>query len=41
MGLFQLLFGRLAEAEPDTMRTFTAWALQRDRAAVHPAGAYL
>lgn len=34
LGLFERLFTRLAEADPDTLRTFTAWAFDIDRDAV-------
>lgn len=34
MGLFQILFRHIAEGDPETMRTFTSWALRRPRAEV-------
>jgi His-Xaa-Ser system radical SAM maturase HxsB len=36
LGLFRLLFRRLADADPETLRTFTAWATARPRDAVRP-----
>jgi His-Xaa-Ser system radical SAM maturase HxsB len=33
-GLFDLLFRHLAEANPETLRTFNAWALRRPRAEI-------
>lgn len=38
MGLFQILFGHLAEGDPETLRTFTAWAFNRARDEVIDAG---
>jgi His-Xaa-Ser system radical SAM maturase HxsB len=38
MGLFQILFRYIAEADPETMRTFTAWALRKPRSEVSPLG---
>lgn len=38
MGLFQILFGHLAEADPETLRTFTAWAMNRPREDIVDAG---
>lgn len=37
MALFRLLFDRIDKADPETMKTFAAWAFQRPRADVaHP-----
>lgn len=36
MGVFQILFGKLAEREPEAMRTFASWAFQRPRAMLNP-----
>ncbi|MDP3870417.1 His-Xaa-Ser system radical SAM maturase HxsB [Phenylobacterium sp.] len=38
MGLFKILFGHIAEGDPETMRTFTAWALNRPREDIVEAG---
>ena len=36
MSLFQLLFAKIAEREPDSMKTFLSWALSADRTDVKP-----
>ncbi|MEZ5938635.1 MAG: His-Xaa-Ser system radical SAM maturase HxsB [Hyphomonadaceae bacterium] len=36
MAQFQLLFGRIAERDPDTMKTLLGWVFQRDRGDVGP-----
>lgn len=36
MGIFQILFARLAERDPETMRTFASWAFKRPRGDAHP-----
>lgn len=36
MSLFQLLFAKIAEREPETMKTFLSWALNADRTGVSP-----
>lgn len=36
MALFHLLFAKLAERNPDTMRFFLAWAMSSDRTTLHP-----
>lgn len=38
MGLFQILFGHIAGGDPETLRTFTAWAFNRARDEVIDAG---
>ncbi len=38
MGLFQILFGHLAQGDPETLRTFTAWAFNRARGDIVDAG---
>jgi His-Xaa-Ser system radical SAM maturase HxsB len=38
LGLFRLLFRRLAGGDPETLRTFTAWALGRPRGEVARPG---
>jgi His-Xaa-Ser system radical SAM maturase HxsB len=38
LGLFERLFTRLAEADPDTMRTFMAWAFDRPRSEILHSG---
>jgi radical SAM protein with 4Fe4S-binding SPASM domain len=35
-GLFHILFRRLADADPETLRTFSAWALRKPRDEVAP-----
>lgn len=35
LGLFRLLFSRIADGDPETLRTFTAWALGRPRHEIH------
>lgn len=35
MALFHLLFAKLAERNPDTMRSFLAWAMSSDRNTLH------
>lgn len=37
-GLFQILFGHLADGDPETLKTFTAWAFNRHRQEVVDAG---
>lgn len=37
-GLFDIVFRRLAAGDPETLRTFTAWALRRPRAAISATG---
>jgi His-Xaa-Ser system radical SAM maturase HxsB len=37
-GMFDLLFRRMAAGEPETLRTFTAWALRRPRSEVGLGG---
>jgi His-Xaa-Ser system radical SAM maturase HxsB len=36
LGLFHILFRHIAEGDPETMRTFTAWALRQPRHDVSP-----
>jgi His-Xaa-Ser system radical SAM maturase HxsB len=38
MGVFQILFGHLAEGDSETLRTFTAWALNKPRDEVVATG---
>jgi His-Xaa-Ser system radical SAM maturase HxsB len=38
LGLFRLLFSRIASGDPETLRTFTAWAFQRSRGGVLDVG---
>ncbi|MDF1600204.1 His-Xaa-Ser system radical SAM maturase HxsB [Mesorhizobium sp. YIM 152430] len=38
MHIFRGLFRRVAEAEPETMRTFIAWAMRKPRDEVHVSG---
>lgn len=38
MGLFQILFGHLAQGDPETLRTFTAWAFSLARDEVVESG---
>lgn len=38
MGLFKILFGHIAAGDPETLRTFTAWAFNRPREDVVDAG---
>lgn len=38
MGLFGLLFDRIAEGDPETLRTFASWAFQRPRGEIADAG---
>jgi His-Xaa-Ser system radical SAM maturase HxsB len=38
MGLFRILFGHIADGDPDTLHTFTTWAFNRSRDEVVEAG---
>lgn len=38
LGLFRLLFAHIEAADPETLRTFTAWAFQRPRREIVVAG---